>query len=237
METKKKTTKPKKAEEPKSVTIPGTVIRYIRETPSLAHLANGDSADVYLDCFTARSVTEICSRRLGRTPIWTEPEELMHAFRIYEAWTDANPIITYELIRSGPMAGTLMEIPRKYMRSETDFSMFLGAAPNYLCDRRAQYVSNYEEFGLDACLAFVDVIDRIKKYISNDTDRGAASQQLDPNYVRALRGLKTALDYTSGGEQIKGGLTISVMEPRTVSKIKRLKEFTKEHKGEEDAKE
>ena len=237
METKKKTTKPKKTEEPKNVTIPGTVIRYIHDTPSLAHLSNGDIADVYLDCFTARSVTEVCSRRLGKVPIWTEPEELWHAFKIYEAWTDANPIITYELIRSGPMAGTLMEIPRKYMRSESDFELFLGAPCSYLINRRKQYIANYEEFGLEACLAFVDVIDNIKRAIYGDTDRGAASQQLDPTYVRALRGLKTALDYTSGGEQIKGGLTISVMEPRTVGKIKRLKEFTKEHKGEEDAKE
>lgn len=180
------------------------------------------------------SVFQICRRRWGKVPIWQEPEDLLVAFNMYQDWIDKHPIIAVDVVKSGNMAGTLLEIPRKRLMTETDFCAFLGAAPNYLADRRRIYEDNYNEFGLEASKAFAEAIDNIRMMIFQDMDAGAAAQVFDPNYIRALRGHKTALDYTTGGKEIKGGLTIQVSDPRTVSRVQKLKEFKKEHKTSEN---
>ena len=180
------------------------------------------------------SVFQICRRRWGKVPIWQEPEDLLAAFNMYQDWIDRHPIIAVDVVKSGNMAGTLLEIPRKRLMTETDFCAFLGAAPNYMAVRRQIYEDNYKEFGLEASKAFAEAIDNIRQMIFQDMDAGAAAQVFDPNYIRALRGHKTALDYTTGGKEIKGGLTIQVSDPRTVSRVQKLKEFKKEHKGSEN---
>ena len=180
------------------------------------------------------SVFQICRRRWGLTPIWQEPDDLLEAFNRYREWIDAHPIIVHDVVKSGNMAGTLLDIPRKRLMSESDFCAFLGAAPNYLAERRRIYEANYEEFGLEASKGFAEAIDNIRMMIFQDMDAGAASQAFDPTYIRSLRGLKTALDYTSGGKEIKGGLTIQVSDPRTASRVQKLKDFKKEHKVSEN---
>lgn len=180
------------------------------------------------------SVFQICRRRWGMVPIWQEPDDLLEAFNMYREWISAHPIIVHDVVKSGNMAGTILDIPRKRLMTETDFCAFIGAAPNYLADRRRIYEANYEEFGLEASKGFAEAIDNIRMMIFQDMDAGAASQAFDPTYIRSLRGLKTALDYTSGGKEIKGGLTIQVSDPRTVSRVQKLKEFKKDHKVSEN---
>lgn len=182
-------------------------------------------------------VFQLCRRRWGTTPTFTDPEQLIAEFEAYLDWTDETPVYSYEPVKSGNLAGTIIPVPRKHLRTETEFCLFLGASPGFLGEKRLQYWQNYEEFGLEACLAFVNAIDAIRKFIADDMDRGAAATLYDPSYIRAMRGHKTILDYTSGGEPVKGGITIQVTDPRTASRVAKLKEFKKGHDRSGEGKE
>ena len=201
--------------------------------PDYAHLriAPTHVTTQYLaDSFNYTRCYQLTTIRFGRTPIWQEPEELWEAYAIYSAWCEATPVITMEAVKSGNMAGTLYEVPKKHLQSEGEFCMFLGANPGYLSNRRSTYAENLKEFDLTICADFIAVIDRIREAIAQDLDQGATVGQFDANYVRALRGIKTQMDYTSNGEAIKGGLTVNVTDPKVRAKVSSIKNFKKDHK-------
>lgn len=188
------------------------------------------------DSFECTRCYQLATRRFGKTPIWQDPAELWEAYAIYTAWCEATPVIVYEAIKSGPAAGTLYEVPKKHLQSEGEFTAFLGASVSYISERRQTYLKNFEEFGLSVCKDFVDVIDRIRAEIAADMDQGASVGQFDAQYIRALRGIKMQMDYTSNGEAIKGGLTVNVTDPKVSARMGKLKDFKKDHKDEEEKK-
>ena len=205
--------------------------------PDYAHfrLAPTYATTKYLaDSFNYTKCYQLATAHYGMTPIWQEPKELWEAYAIYSAWCEATPVITQEAVKSGNMAGTLYEVPKKHLQSEGEFCMFLGASPGYLNKRRSVYAENLKEFDLTICADFIEVIDKIREAIAQDLDQGATVGQFDANYVRALRGIKTQMDYTSNGEAIKGGLTVNVTDPKVRAKVSSIKNFKKDHK--EDAK-
>lgn len=174
-------------------------------------------------------IIDLCSERWGRSPIWENPIELLNAFAAYKRWAEANPVYTTEALKSGNFAGQLIRIPRKHLLTVEEFTSFIGAPSNYLDREKARHESDYKEFGLDASLAFIEVIEKIKNSITDDTDRSAAAQLVDGTYVAKLRGFRTNMDYTSDGKAIQGGLTVEVISPRTTEKINQLKAFKKTH--------
>lgn len=205
--------------------------------PDYAHfrLAPTYATTKYLaDSFNYTKCYQIATAHYGMTPIWQEPQELWEAYAIYSAWCEATPVITQEAVKSGNMAGTLYEVPKKHLQSEGEFCMFLGASPGYLNKRRSVYAENLKEFDLTICADFIAVIDKIRDAIAQDLDQGATVGQFDANYVRALRGIKTQMDYTSNGEAIKGGLTVNVTDPKVRAKVSSIKNFKKNHKEEEE---
>ena len=205
--------------------------------PDYAHfqLAPTYATTKYLaDSFNYTKCYQVATAHYGMTPIWQEPQELWEAYAIYSAWCEATPVITQEAVKSGNMAGTLYEVPKKHLQSEGEFCMFLGANPVYLSNRRSTYAENLKEFDLTICADFIAVIDRIREAIAQDLDQGATVGQFDANYVRALRGIKTQMDYTSNGEAIKGGLTVNVTDPKVRTKVSSIKNFKKDHKDMED---
>lgn len=244
MATKKKqiteTTKP--VELPKEKPVAPEVVRALvdaaaRTACSAQALKPTYAATQYLsDSFECTRCYQLATRRFGKTPVWQDPAELWEAYAIYTAWCEATPVIVYEAIKSGPMAGTLYEVPKKHLQSESEFTAFLGASTTYISERRITYTKNFEEFGLSICKDFVDVIDRIRAEIAADMDQGASVGQFDAQYIRALRGIKMQMDYTSNGEAIKGGLTVNVTDPKVSARMGKLKDFKKDHKGEEEKK-
>ena len=194
------------------------------------------STQYLADSFVCTRCYHLASRRFGKTPGCQDPAELWEAYAIYTAWCEATPVIVYEAIKSGPAAGTLYEVPKKHLQSESEFTAFLGASTTYISERRITYTKNFEEFGLSICKDFVDVIDRIRAEIAADMDQGASVGQFDAQYIRALRGIKMQMDYTSNGESIKGGLTVNVTDPKVSARMGKLKDFKKDHKGEEEKK-
>ena len=184
---------------------------------------------------TCGDIIELCSRRWGRSPIWENPIELLDAFAAYKRWAEANPVYTTEAIKSGNFAGQLIQIPRKHLLTVEEFTSFIGAPSNYLDREKERHESDFKEFGLDASTAFIEVIEKIKNSITDDTDRGAAAQLVDGTYVAKLRGFKTNMDYTSDGKAISGGLTVEVISPRTSEKVNQLKAFKQTHKDKEKA--
>lgn len=188
------------------------------------------------DSFEYTRCYQLATRRYGMTPIWQDPAELWEAYAIYTAWCEATPVMVSEAIKSGPAAGTLYEVPKKHLQSETEFCMFLGAGVRYLDQRRNIYVENSKEFGLTICDEFVEVIDKIRQSIAQDMDQGASVGQFDSQYIRALRGIKMQMDYTSNGESIKGGLTVNVTDPKIHARMGKLKDFKKDHKDHKDHK-
>lgn len=204
--------------------------------PDYAHLKVSPTyaTTKYLaDSFDYTKCYQLATAHFGQTPIWQEPEELWEAYAIYSAWCEATPVITQEAVKSGNMAGTLYEVPKKHLQSEGEFCMFLGASVNYLRNRRTTYAENLKEFDLTVCADFIEVIDRIREAIAQDLDQGATVGQFDANYVRALRGIKTQMDYTSNGEAIKGGLTVNVTDPKVRAKVSSIKNFKKDHKEDD----
>lgn len=178
-------------------------------------------------------IIDLCSQRWGRSPIWENPIELLNAFKEYKQWAEANPVYTTEAIKSGNFAGQLIQIPRKHLLTVEEFTSFIGAPSTYLDREKERHESDFKEFGLDASTAFIEVIEKIKNSITDDTDRGAAAQLVDGTYVAKLRGFKTAMDYTSDGKAIQGGLTVEVISPRTSEKVNQLKAFKQTHKDKE----
>ena len=204
--------------------------------PDYAHfqLAPTYATTKYLaDSFNYTKCYQVATAHYGMTPIWQEPQELWEAYAIYSAWCEATPVITQEAVKSGNMAGTLYEVPKKHLQSEGEFCMFLGANPMYLSNRRSTYAENLKEFDLTICADFIEVIDKIREAIAQDLDQGATVGQFDANYVRALRGIKTQMDYTSNGEAIKGGLTVNVTDPKVRAKVSSIKNFKKDHKEDD----
>lgn len=181
-------------------------------------------------------IIDLCSERWGRSPIWENPIELLNAFGTYKKWAEDNPVYASDTIRSGLMAGQVIRIPRKHLLTVEEFTSFIGAPSNYLDREKARHESDYREFGLDASLAFIEVIEKIKNSITDDTDRSAAAQLVDGTYVAKLRGFRTNMDYTSDGKAIQGGLTVEVISPRTTEKVNQLKAFKKTHaeKGKDE---
>lgn len=182
---------------------------------------------------TCGDIIDLCSQRWGRSPIWENPIELLNAFAAYKRWAEANPVYTTEALKSGNFAGQLIQIPRKHLLTVEEFTSFIGAPSNYLDREKERHESDFKEFGLDASTAFIEVIEKIKNSITDDTDRGAAAQLVDGTYVAKLRGFKTAMDYTSDGKAISGGLTVEVISPRTSEKVNQLKAFKQTHKDKE----
>ena len=187
MATKKKqiieTTKP--VELPKEKPVAPEVVRALVD--SAARTARGGSpirptytSTQYLsDSFECTRCYQLATRRFGKTPVWQDPAELWEAYAIYTAWCEATPVIVYEAIKSGPAAGTLYEVPKKHLQSESEFTAFLGAGVKYLHERRNTYMKNFEEFGLSVCEEFVETIDRIRAEIAADMDQGASVGQFD----------------------------------------------------------
>ena len=129
MATKKKqiteTTKP--VELPKEKPVAAERVKAVLGTRTLK--PTYASTQYLSDSFECTRCYQLATRRFGKTPVWQDPAELWEAYAIYTAWCEATPVIVYEAIKSGPAAGTLYEVPKKHLQSESEFTAFLGPCP------------------------------------------------------------------------------------------------------------
>lgn len=173
---------------------------------------------------------DLYTKRVGTPPVFTKPYEFQQAFNDYVEWSRLHPIECEDYIKSGPRAGESYTVKKKNLITEAGFCFFIGVNSNYIQDRANAFTHDWEEFNDEIALGFLKVVNDIRKFITEDMDRGAVSGQYDAMYVARLRGLKDQRDVTTAGEKIQGSLSVSVLNQETVDNIQKLKTLKRKPK-------
>jgi hypothetical protein len=105
-----------------------------------------------------------------------------------KVWNKKDPI------KSGEMAGTLIDIPTQTPMSLESFCLFADIS----CDTFRNYESNTNEYK-----DYFEVTTRIRKIIESQQFEGATVGAFNPNIIARKLGLQDKTDITSGGEKIE----------------------------------
>ncbi len=133
---------------------------------------------------TSKRITEFNppqfnAKGLGRPRAFKTPKSLWNKFEAYQIWAVNNPLQSYEVVKGGPLAGTLYAVPKMRATTWEGFECHCGVdLKNY---RESKKGDNFE--------SFIPIIARIGKEIFNHNYSGAAAEMLNPNLVARKLGL------------------------------------------------
>lgn len=130
----------------------------------------------------------------GREKLFASPELLWNAAEEYFQWCDDNPWLKKELLKSGPDAGKLVDIPTARPYTLTAMLLYMGASEEW-----------WREFKKANHDGFLGVITEIEQVIYSQKFEGAAVGAFNANIIARDLGLKekSEVDHTSKGEQIQ----------------------------------
>ena len=133
----------------------------------------------------------------------------------YCQWADDHPLLVYELMKAGPMAGTQVALTKKRAVSLGAFCLFIG--------------QTVAEFKKDMTLLAKEDSPLLKGYgMIVDTlhammDESALAGQVDANYMSKLRGLRDLKDVTSNGKETgTKAMQVNVLSEEAVNNLKKL---------------
>lgn len=130
----------------------------------------------------------------GRDKLFATPELLWNAAEEYFQWCDDNPWHKSEAIKSGELAGKIIEIPTKRPYTITGFLLYINASKNF-----------WEEFKLANHQDFLGIIEEIENVIYTQKFEGAAVGAFNANIIARDLGLKekSEVDHTTGGKPVQ----------------------------------
>lgn len=133
----------------------------------------------------------------------------------YCQWADDHPLLVYELMKAGTMAGTQVALTKKRAVSLGAFCLFIG--------------QTVAEFKKDMTLLAKEDSPLLKGYeMIVDTlhammDESALAGQVDANYMSKLRGLRDLKDVTSNGKETgTKAMQVNVLSEEAVNNLKKL---------------
>ena len=139
----------------------------------------------------------------GPDRIFSSPHELLIAAYEYFEWNAKNPWYKKELIRSGELAGQLVDIPLERPLSDKGLCSFIGVNTEYL----RQFEKKVEAEGDQDT---VRVIAHIREMIDRQQLEGAKLGVYNANIVARELGLKEHTDLTTKGEKLPQSPIINI---------------------------
>lgn len=127
------------------------------------------------------------------------PETLWDEAVKYFDWVSSRVWNKKEAIKSGDMAGTLIDIPTSVPMSDKGFCLFADI------DNKTfnNYISNEEPYK-----DFFQIATRIKAIIDTQQWEGATVGAYNPNIIARTQGLVDKKDVTTDGEKLPTGSTV-----------------------------
>jgi hypothetical protein len=136
----------------------------------------------------------------GRDFKYTPESFWEEAVRYFE-WISAKVWNKKDPIKSGDMAGTLIDVPTQTPMSIESFCIF--------ADISTETFRNYESKE-ETYKDFFEVTTRIRTIIESQQFEGATVGAFNPNIIARKLGLQDKTDITSGGDKINTPTTIQV---------------------------
>ncbi len=128
----------------------------------------------------------------GRSKQFASPEEFWQAFLEYVEYAQKNPWQTNEAIKSGPGAGTIIQIPTARPLTRSGFASYLGMT-----------WKGVESYGKEESYKdFFPVFTRAMQIIDTQQLEGAMVGAFNANIVARVQGLKEQTDHTTDGQPI-----------------------------------
>jgi hypothetical protein len=131
----------------------------------------------------------------GRDKLFETPELLWEAACEYFQWCNEHPWKRREAIKSGEMAGEVMEIDTERPYTLSGLCLYLGCNEAYFRIFKSQLPEGEQDFNT--------VISAIEQTIYTQKFEGAAVGSFNANIIARDLGLSEKTDFTSKGEQIK----------------------------------
>jgi hypothetical protein len=131
----------------------------------------------------------------GRDKLFATPKLLWEAACEYFEWCTANPWKRREAIKSGEMAGEVMEIDTERPYTLTGLCLYLQCNEAFFRQFKANLAEGEQDFST--------VISAIEQTIYTQKFEGAAVGAFNANIIARDLGLSEKTDFTSKGEQIK----------------------------------
>lgn len=135
----------------------------------------------------------------------------------YCQWADEHPLIVYELLKAGTMAGDQVALTKTRAVSLGAFCLFIGQT---VAEFKKDMALLAKEGG-DASLlkGYEMIVDTLHAMM----DESALAGQVDANYMSKLRGLRDLKDVTSNGKETgTKAMQVNVLSEEAVNNLKKL---------------
>ena len=135
----------------------------------------------------------------GRDKIFSSPEVMLQAAYEYFEDNSKNPWYKKEVVKSGELAGSIIDVPAETPLSMRALSMYLGVHSKYF----EEFKRNLPPEDKAKPNGFSAVISHIEDIIQRQQIEGAALGVYNGNIISRLVGLVDKTDVTSKGKEIK----------------------------------
>lgn len=134
----------------------------------------------------------------GRDKLFSDPEALWEAACEYFEWCGLNPWVKNEAVKSGDLAGQLIQIPTERPFTISGLCIYLGVNTKYFNDF-ADYTQDKDD---DISKGFSEIITRIREATYTQKFEGAAVGAFNANIIARDLGLADKKDLTTAGEKL-----------------------------------
>lgn len=153
----------------------------------------------------------LAEKKPGAPKMFKTPDDLWKAFTEYKQYTDDNPWIMYDVVKTGKDTGKLLPMPHQRPYTLMGFAVYLGTSFNTLY--------NYKEKYKD----FFNVYTRIDDECRTQKFQGASVGAFNANIIARDLGLADKKDLSSEDGSMSPKISINVSDSKTKDEIDKLK--------------
>lgn len=139
------------------------------------------------------------AKKKGR-PFTYTPEEFEKAWEDYFKWCDENPWMKNEAVKSGELAGKIIQIPTARPYSEIGFCAYHNHGERFL-NQLEKAISDEDT---EEKKALSSVLTRARAKCRSQKFEGATVGAFNANIIARDLGLTDKKDITTGGDKITG---------------------------------
>ena len=136
-------------------------------------------------------------KKNGPNKKYEDPNDLLSAACEYFDFVDQNPWTKYEAIKSGEMAGQLIQIPTQRPYTLQGLCLFLGVNVAYIHDLEKSLEGKDDEMSKQ----YSQILTRIRETIYNQKFEGASVGAFNPMIMSRDLNLRENIDIEHSGEQ------------------------------------
>lgn len=140
----------------------------------------------------------------------------------YMDFCEANPFVSYEIMKGGNMAGEKIPVDKKRAPSVGGFCLFIGWSIKEFNKNMEKLEKLAADGDPDAGNLYLGYC-LIKELITTEMDESALAGMVDATYMAKLRGLRDLKDVTSNGKEAgTKAMQVNVLSSEAVDNLKRL---------------